>query len=344
MIELIPKVTVSQLALIVLYSRIIRFQSRSLAIIYSEFSVLALYAVLLFIATCSPPPSDCPDSILLRFIFVLRCISLCPLFRIPPPLLLTLLRDYLSLLFSFDPACFVPLCCFFSAFSPPHFRHCLFYRVSLSLSLPFFLFPLVLRFINSNAFRPFLGFVRALFRPILLYPASFFRRFSPLLFFLSLSLLASAYCRTSLNFLCALLQLCFTLLCPPRYFNPFYIVFWYYLNTTHRNATHTRNFASFRSALLRFALATHLSFFLFLPLTHFSSVQFILFCFVSLRLFFAGCCSFLRVPPCFTLLRCFVPFSFSLSLCPYFPLFLRFALSRVNPRLWRNPSRIDGAM
>lgn len=91
------------------------------------------------------------------------------------------------------------------------------FTVSLSLSPPFSLFPLVLRFINSNAFRPFLGFVRALFRPILLYPASFFRRFS----LLSLSLLASAYCRTSLNFLCALLQLCFTLLCPPRYFNPF---------------------------------------------------------------------------------------------------------------------------
>lgn len=93
-----------------------------------------------------------------------------------------------------------------------------------------------------------------------------------------------------------------------------YIVFWYYLNTTHRNAIHTRNFASFRSALLRFALPRISSFFLSLPLAHFSSVQFILFCFVSLRLFFAGCCSFLRVPPCFTLLRCFVPFSFSLSL------------------------------
>lgn len=34
----------------------------------------------------------------------------------------------------------------------------------------------------------------------------------------------------------------------------------------------------------------------------------------------------------------------SLSLAPfYFPLF-RFAPSRVNPGLWRNPSRIDGAM
>lgn len=162
MVELIPKVTVSQLAPIVLYSRIIRFQSRSLAIIYSEFSVLALYAVLLFIATCSPLspylPSDCPDSILLRFIFVLRCISLCPLFRIPPPLLLTLLRDYLALLFSFDPACFVPLCCFFSAFFPSAFSTLpLLPCLSLSLSLPFSLFPLVLRFINSNAFSPFSG-------------------------------------------------------------------------------------------------------------------------------------------------------------------------------------------
>lgn len=80
----------------------------------------------------------------------------------------------------------------------------------------------------------------------------------------SLFLLASAYCRTSLNSLCALLQLRFTLLCPPRYFNPFYIVFWYYRNTTHRNAIHTRNFASFRSALPRFALPRiSLSFFLF---------------------------------------------------------------------------------
>lgn len=160
----------------------------------------------------------------------------------------------------------------------------------------------------------------------------------------SLSLLASAYCRTSLNFLCALLQLCFTLLCPPRYFSPFYIVFWYYLNTTHRNAIHARNFASFRSALLRFALPRiSLSFFLFPSLISPRSSLFysalFLFAFSS-----RDVAPFLRVPPCFTLLRCFAPFSFSLSLCPYFPLFLRFALSRVNPRLWRNPSRIDGAM
>lgn len=183
MVELIPKVTVSQLAPIVLYSRIIRFQSRSLAIIYSEFSEFLLYMLYFYSSLHAPPslsplpPSDCPDSILLRFIFVLRCISLCPLFRIPPPLLLTLLRDYLALLFSFDPACFVPLCCFFSAFFPSAFST-LPLLPCLSLSLPFSLFPLVLRFINSNAFRPFLGFVRALFRPILFYPASFFRRFS----------------------------------------------------------------------------------------------------------------------------------------------------------------------
>lgn len=59
-------------------------------------------------------------------------------------------------------------------------------------------------------------------------------------------------------------SLSLSLCLPPRYFNPFYIVFWYYLNTTHRNAIHTRNFASFRSALLRFALPRiSLSFFLF---------------------------------------------------------------------------------
>lgn len=222
MVELIPKVAVSQLAPIVLYSRIIRFQSRSLAIIYSEFSVLALYAVLLFIATCCSLPltprqiAPIPFYFALFLSFVVFHFARCFAF---------LLRSFLL--------CFGITSLYFSLLTRPAlFRFVAFSRLfslrifdiasftaSLSLSLPFSLFPLVLRFINSNAFRPFLGFVRALFRPILLYPASFFRRFS----LLSLCLppriagLLLIFFARFFNFV----SLCFAL----RAFNPFYIVF-----------------------------------------------------------------------------------------------------------------------
>lgn len=263
MVELIPKVTVSQLAPIVLYSRIIRFQSRSLAIIYSEFSVLALYAVLLFIATCcslSPTPRQIAPILFYFALFLsfavfhfARCFAF-------------LLRSFLL--------CFGITSLYFSLLTRPAlFRFVAFSRLfslrifdiasftaSLSLSFSSFL-PLSpsTSLHQLQCLSPFSGLCSRFVPPYFALSCIFF---SP--FFASLSLLASAYCRTSLNFLCALLQLCFTLLCPPRYFNPFYIVFWYYLNTTHRNAIHTRNLASFRSALLRFALPRiSLSFFLF---------------------------------------------------------------------------------
>lgn len=145
-------------------------------------------------------------------------------------------RDYLTLLyFSFSAVCFIPLCCLFSfAFS----------MLPFILSLPFSLFPLVLCFINPNAFHPFLGFVRVLFRPILLYLVPVFRLFS-LLF-----LLAFAHHWTSLNFLCVLLQLCFT----RSRATLIDLISHYLYATTDHSVTHTRSFASFRSALLRFTL------------------------------------------------------------------------------------------
>lgn len=149
----------------------------------------------------------------------------------------------------------------------------------------------------------------------LFYSYVCFSPFFALLFLtLSLSLLASVHHRTPLNFLCAPLQLRFT----RSRATVIDLVSHYPYATTYQSLTHMRSFASFRSTLLRFTLShiSPLPIYLSLchPLSiHLGPVDFILLCFYPsfLReMLFVP--SFLRVPFCFTLLRCVSCHSLSL--------------------------------
>lgn len=223
---------------------------------------------------------------------------------------------YLALLyFPFGPACFVPLCC-----SSWPFPLRIFDVASFSLPplppLSLFLYMLLYQ---PRCLSLCSSLCPALFHPMLLYSA-FFTPPSPRVTGLLSIFLARSFSFASHPF--------------GQRMSVTLIDFIYSVSASSCRARlmlciTSLRFTSIRATASRIPHKSHLLL---------GPVYFVLLCFppaFSPRDVRAPLRSFLRR---FTLPRCVSCHSL------HFPLFLRFALSRVNPRLWRNPSRIDGAM